>query len=138
MNAKGSKSILIISERRNFRHGLEAFLLLGGHTVLATRDPLDALEVVRHRHLDLIATDIALSDMDGIELIANIRDLQEDVPIVAFCDGCGEKERRALRKMEVYRCVRDPMSVEQAREEVEAALLGAEIKGTPARTGLRT
>ena len=124
---KPRKSVLIVSERKNFRHSLGRLLLLDGHMVQGTKGPLYALDVVRHRQLDLVATDIVLSNIDGIELIANARDLQENVQIVAFSDGCGQRERRALQKMDVCRCIRDLVSVEQAGEEIEAAILGREM-----------
>ena len=83
---KSRKSVLIVSERKNFRHSLERLLLLDAYMVQGTKDPLYALDVIRYRQLDLIATDIVLSNMDGIELIANARDLQENVQIIAFID----------------------------------------------------
>ena len=47
----------------------------------------DALELARHYDYDLILTDVALPDMDGIELVRRLRLARLDTPILMLSQG---------------------------------------------------
>lgn len=53
-----------------------------GHIVYPTKDGVDALGKLETTHIDLIVTDIMMPNMDGYELIENIRSVDSSMPIL--------------------------------------------------------
>lgn len=94
-------SVLIASQRAHFRERLRDILRSKGHTVQTAADGLEALDVLRHNGFDLIVTDLDLPRMDGIELVANAKDIQRHVRIVVFHGACPKEREELLRRMGV-------------------------------------
>lgn len=67
------KTILIADDSNSSRDITSHFLQQGGFRVLEAEDGLAALEVLEHRHVDLILTDIVMPRMDGWGFYAEVR-----------------------------------------------------------------
>ena len=114
-------TILIASQRAHFREDLRDILVSDGHTVQTAIDGLQALDIIRYSHLDLLVTDLVLPRMDGIELVANAKDLQRHVRIVVFSLACPREREEMLRKMGVQRVER-PETAWQAKQWIDQVL----------------
>ena len=119
-------SILIASQRSHFREDLRDILVSDGHTVQTAIDGLEALDIIRYNCPHLIVTDLVLPRMDGIELVANAKDLQKHVRIIVFSLACPREREEMLRKMGVQR-VEHPETPEQAKQLIEQVLREASI-----------
>jgi CheY-like chemotaxis protein len=53
-----------------------------GYAVYTEAGGEQALEVLHHQKVDLVITDFRMPNMDGVELIARIRQLRADLPII--------------------------------------------------------
>ena len=114
-------NILIVSPRTHFREHLRNILISEGYTVRTAIDALEALDIIRYSGLDLIVTDLVLPRMDGIELVANAKDLQQHVRTVVFFPDCPKEREEMLRKMGVQ-WVGHPETPEQAKQWIKQAL----------------
>lgn len=75
--------ILLIEDTEAVRHVVERQLVTLGCEVVAVENGSAALEVLSHQKFSFIFTDFHLPDKDGLDLIVDIRKLQNgrDVPI---------------------------------------------------------
>ena len=69
------RKIVVIEDDEAIRGLVTTFLKTGGHTVVATGDPLGAKELVRQEAPDLVLCDIAMPELDGYGVL---RALQTD------------------------------------------------------------
>ncbi len=67
------KTILIADDSDSSRDITSHFLQQGGFRVLEADDGVTALEILEHRHVDLILTDIVMPKMDGWAFYAEVR-----------------------------------------------------------------
>jgi len=65
--------ILLVDDHESTLAVLKRLLRLEGHAVKATTASQYALEMARTESFDLVMTDIGLPDMDGCELLAELR-----------------------------------------------------------------
>ncbi|WP_457743291.1 response regulator [Sulfurimonas sp.] len=74
--------VLYVEDNKESQEALEA--LLGNYfsDITVVFDGIAAFEKFKSEKFDLIITDIRMPKMDGIELIRNIRTLNEDIPII--------------------------------------------------------
>lgn len=78
---QNSHSILIVEDEEPLRALLAQTLKKKGYWVLAASNPLDALQLVETRKVDLILLDIVLPQMDGFTFCKHVRNFSA-VPIL--------------------------------------------------------
>ncbi|HPD95793.1 MAG: response regulator [Bacteroidales bacterium] len=79
-----AKTILIVDDSESIREVVNFTLQNEGYDVLIGVDGKDALKYLDGRAIDLIITDLHMPEMDGIELIKNVRRMgtYERIPIL--------------------------------------------------------
>ncbi|MDX9697689.1 MAG: response regulator [Bacteroidales bacterium] len=112
-----NKTIVIAEdEESNFRF-LEMVLVRTGAKILWAFDGLEAIELVKTNHPDLVLMDIKMPNLDGLEATRRLKILFPEIPIVmqtayamasdekqsyeAGCDGYISKPIRAKKLIEV-------------------------------------
>ncbi|WP_319559892.1 response regulator [Marispirochaeta sp.] len=68
-----AKKILIVDDSKAIRQSIRFVLEQNEYQVLDAEDGLDALEKLRNETVDLIITDVNMPNMNGIELIQELR-----------------------------------------------------------------
>ena len=82
----------------------------------------EALELIQARWFDAILSDINMPKMNGLDLLANIRGLGKEVPLI-FLTAFGDKEHavRALR-LGCYDFLDKPFDMDRLRDVIHRAL----------------
>src|SRR5580658_9343565 len=77
--------ILVVEDNKITRRMFRVTLESQGWAVVEAADGASALEAVAHENLDLIVQDLTLPDMDGVALLARLRQTPaaKDMPVVA-------------------------------------------------------
>lgn len=94
------KTILAVDDSATIRQ-MVAFTLQGaGYEVLVAADGVGALKQITGRHVDLIITDLNMPNMNGIELIRQVRKLgpYKFVPILLLTTESGPRKSRKARR----------------------------------------
>jgi CheY-like chemotaxis protein len=79
--------ILVIDDDRLLRGTVELILKSEGHRVASARDGHEGFQRFRSDRFDLVACDIFMPNMEGLETIRKIRDVSTDLPIIALTGG---------------------------------------------------
>ncbi|MFO7829560.1 MAG: response regulator [Bacteroidales bacterium] len=92
-----SKNILIVDDSESIREVVSFTLENEGYNVFVGDDGTDALKFLDGRTIDLVITDLHMPQMNGIELIKNIRAMEayKRIPILFLTT-----ESQASKKME--------------------------------------
>ena len=79
-----NKTILIVDDSYSIRESIGFFLSESGFNVIKAIDGKDALTSLDGKKIDLVITDLHMPNMNGIELIKNIRvtDGYKRIPIL--------------------------------------------------------
>ncbi|MBM4043373.1 MAG: response regulator [Planctomycetes bacterium] len=75
-------AILVVEDDRNQRLLLEEELAGDGHAVLTVASGPDALATIEKAMPDLVVMDIAMPEMDGLELLARLLALNHHLPVI--------------------------------------------------------
>jgi CheY-like chemotaxis protein len=76
------KHILIVDDEPDIRELLSDFLRSSEYRVTAVSSQAGALAAVREELPDLVISDLQLEDADGLEMIAKLRVLLPDKPVM--------------------------------------------------------
>lgn len=80
-------SILIIEDDIHGQRILEVLMARNGYECKAFYEGQDAIDALAEKDFDLIIADMNLPDMDGIELMQEIRKTRPDIPVIAISAG---------------------------------------------------
>ncbi len=120
----GQETILIVDDEQGIRESLSGVLRDEGFATLTAADAAACRQIVAERRCDLVLLDIWLPDMDGLELLSQLRAANGGpAPAVIVISGHGTIEA-AVRatKLGAFDFLEKPLSVERTLLAVRHAL----------------
>ena len=92
------------------------------HNVTTTNNPLEVVQFVKENEYDLVISDLKMPGMNGIELIAEIRKIDQYIPILVITAyGSNESAEDAINKG-AYDYITKPFRKEQILIAIDRAL----------------
>ena len=120
-----AKSILVVDDSETVRQVLQLTLGNAGFRVTEAVDGLDALEKIKEmKALDMVITDLNMPNIDGLELIKNIRreGSHRFTPIVMLTTESSEEKKQAGRAAGASGWIVKPFKPEQLLKVVKMVL----------------
>lgn len=74
--------ILVVEDDRGTRRLMEDILLDAGFEPMTVANGLQALDILEHKHIDLMVLDVMMPGMDGFELLKQLRTNGYDLPVL--------------------------------------------------------
>ena len=87
MSEHDPATVLVVDDDKESRSRLGNILRTAGHQVLAAAHGKEAVRLLAAHKVDIVATDLMMPEMDGIELIRFLHRGYPRVKIIAFA-GC--------------------------------------------------
>jgi two-component system, OmpR family, response regulator CpxR len=81
---KAKKTILCVDDNEQLLSIRKVILETRGYRVLACTSGREALNVFKQGGIDLVLTDLAMPEVDGVELIDSVKDLAPETPAILF------------------------------------------------------
>ena len=82
MTDKNSERIIIIDDERRMCESLSALLTGDGYHVDTFQSPVEAAEALQTGRTDLVITDIKMPEMDGLEVLRQVKDIDDGIPVI--------------------------------------------------------
>ena len=116
--------ILVVEDDRTTRHLLGDVLARAGHTVVRAKDGAGALKEIGAKSFDLMLLDIWMPRMNGLEVLARLKDSDRRPRIVVMTsDDTPETLLQAVRE-HAYEYVKKPVQPAELVALVDKALTG--------------
>lgn len=87
--------ILVVEDDKDLNQTVCSFLTHNGYETVSCFDAVDAYHALAQNIFDLIVSDIMMPGIDGFEFAGNVRELNEDIPILFMTarDDIASKQR---------------------------------------------
>jgi two-component system, OmpR family, KDP operon response regulator KdpE len=115
------RHILVVDDEPQITRVLRTALTAHGYDVRVAHDGESALELMRDWHPDLVVTDLAMPNIDGVELCRQIRRASE-IPIIVLSVRDQEKTKIEALDAGADDYVTKPFSVDELMARVRANL----------------
>lgn len=79
--------ILVVDDNQTLLEMLNESLVEHGYDVVYSHDGKEATKLFSEFNPDIVLTDIVMPDIDGIELLLNLRKINSDIKIMAMSGG---------------------------------------------------
>jgi len=106
------KNILVVDDEQNMRVALYEALSRIGYKVSVAQDGRMALEMVKKSLPDLVITDIRMPEMDGIEMLRQLREQKSDLPVLIITGYATVATAVEAMKQGAYDYILKPFPVE--------------------------
>jgi len=108
--------VLVVDDEEDVRKTLSEMVESLGYTVVSAENGVEALEKLKGEGIDLIMTDLAMPEMNGLELIVNSKRTYPGVPI-AVISAYGNVENTAYALTRgAFNFVAKPFTMSQIKE----------------------
>ena len=114
--------ILIVDDDEKIVELVKLYLERDGYRVLAAYDGLQALEIARQKHPDLIVLDLMLPGMDGLDVCRVLRGEGNRVPIIMLTAKTTEEDKLVGLDLGADDYVTKPFSPRELVARVRAVL----------------
>ena len=114
--------MLVVDDSESDRYLEHTILEDAGHEVLFAKDGADALRIFHSQEIDVVMTDLHMPQVDGLELIRQIREEDPDTPIVAI-SGIGSEILQKAMDLGAIASLYKPVDPEKLLEAVSLALV---------------
>ncbi len=113
----------MIEDDRVFREHLEASLVKRGYTVETAGNGKEGLNKLKRFKPDVIVTDVLMPEMDGLELIRELRKHQTDYNIIVMSEGARGHDYLTIAKhFGAQGILKKPFPLEALHSEIEVLL----------------
>ncbi|MBW2690451.1 MAG: sigma-54-dependent Fis family transcriptional regulator [Deltaproteobacteria bacterium] len=117
-----SERILIVDDEDGMRRLLSRVLTREGYETVAVGSGAEALRLVANERFDLVVTDIKMPEMDGLELLAELKEYEPSLLVIVITAyGTIENAVQALRSG-AYDYIAKPFENDEIRLTVAKAL----------------
>jgi putative two-component system response regulator len=82
MNDKGKNTLLVVDDDPYVLESISTLLRTYGYTVHACQNAKDAMNVIKETAIDMVLTDIKMPQVTGIQLLKNIHDFNQQIPVI--------------------------------------------------------
>ena len=92
--------VVAVDDNADARELLKAILERSGAETFVVSSGQEAIEAIRNLHPDVLICDLAMPEMDGYEVLKNVRRLEPELgplPMIAFTAAARDEDRVATR-----------------------------------------
>lgn len=114
--------ILVVDDQEMMRDSLAGTLVREGHEVVACGDPAAAVSRLQAARFDLLITDLKMPRMSGIELLAEVKRLRPETPVVLMTAFASVGTAVEAMKLGAYDYIQKPFDGDEIKMLVERTL----------------
>ncbi len=121
--------VLVADDEQSMREFLEYLLEKEGLAVRTASDGREALDILRNdSDFDLVISDLRMEDVDGLQLLRQVRELDADLPFILVTAYASSDTAIEALKLGAYDYVTKPFQVEELRNLIRNALQTSTLK----------
>jgi chemotaxis protein histidine kinase CheA/CheY-like chemotaxis protein len=116
--------VLVVDDALSARRAVEHVFEDHGYEVHSASDGFEALEILRKHPISLVATDLEMPNLNGLDLTRRMRDVPQwrAIPVVMITSRGGERHRQAALEVGVNEYLVKPFSDRQLVDVAETYL----------------
>ena len=121
MTHQNNTKVLVVDDHAPSRELFCEVLTSAGYAVRAAPDGLNAIRHMEETRFDVVLTDVLMPQMDGLDLLAEIRDRWPDSRVVVHSDLLTWRVARVARVEGAYACLSKSVNTAQLLKTIASA-----------------
>lgn len=114
-------SILVVDDEQGMRDFLKIMLKKEGYQVQTAANADSALTMLQESSFDLVISDIRMPETSGLDLLAGIKDLYTDLPVIMITAFASPDDAVIAMKNGAFDYISKPFNIDEIKSVVESA-----------------
>ncbi len=114
-------AILVVDDELSMRQFLKILLEKEGYEIALAADGPSALEQARQREFDLAISDIRMPGMNGLELLAELKHVCPELPVIMITAFASPEDAVTAMKNGAFDYINKPFNVEEIKGVIRSA-----------------
>ncbi|MCL1979611.1 MAG: sigma-54 dependent transcriptional regulator [Proteobacteria bacterium] len=115
-------TILVVDDELSMREFLKILLTKAGYEVTAAAEGKTALALAEQHPFDLVITDIRMPGMSGLELLAQLKQMQPEVGVIMITAFASPDDAVMAMKNGAFDYITKPFNVDEIKAVIRAVL----------------
>lgn len=115
-------AVLITDDDQAWRETLCQVLGPPEFRPLLAADGAEAVEIVRHEHIDLVLLDMHMPRLNGLETIRRVHEFRAELPCILLSAGLDERIRQDALALRAFSVLAKPVRLGEVRRVIQQAL----------------
>ncbi|MDD2468471.1 MAG: response regulator, partial [Desulfobulbus sp.] len=115
-------SILVVDDELSMREFLRILLRKEGYEVTLAAEGKSALQLAQQYSYDLMISDIRMPGMSGLELLAQLKEVQPDIGVIMITAFASPDDAVTAMKNGAFDYITKPFNVDEIKRVVRAVL----------------
>lgn len=120
--------VLIVEDNDKLRRMIDIYLKQNNFKTYTAKDGLEALDILDDNSIDLVICDIMMPNMDGFELIKELRTVYKELPIIIVTAKESKDDKMMGFKLGTDDYMVKPIDLEELLMRIQALLRRFNIK----------
>ncbi len=113
--------ILVIDDEASMCRSLQIALEEEGYEVLTSQDGREGVELAKTKEIELVITDLKMPRVDGMQVLRELRDFEERLPVVLITAYATVETAVEALKLGAYDYIMKPFDINEIRKVVTKA-----------------
>jgi two-component system response regulator PilR (NtrC family) len=114
--------ILIVDDEESILDFLEVLLSKEGYDCFTAQTPKGAIDIIQHKRIDLVITDLRMMPADGISLLRQIKQIDTQITVIMMTAYASIETAVIAMKEGAYDYITKPFKIDEIRTVVANAL----------------
>ncbi|MFH0945770.1 MAG: response regulator [Planctomycetota bacterium] len=111
-------TVLVVDDVDAVRSVLRRGLEKDGHHVLEAADGREALRILARESVQVVVTDILMPELDGIEVITQMRSDYPEIGVIAISAPSNEMYLKMAKTLGAHRTLEKPFALSEIKQAV--------------------
>ena len=116
------KRVLVVDDEHNLREMISSYLQNEGYETVEAANGDSAVQTVKNDQIDLVLLDIMMPEMDGYEVLKEIRSIQKKLPVIMLTAKTDEIDKIVGLEMGADDYITKPFSLRELSARIKAVL----------------
>ncbi len=117
-----SEKILVVDDTEELREALVEFIREEGYEVFGAGNGIEALDVLKDGHIDVVLSDIHMPEMDGYKLTKKIKSEYSKTGVIVMTAYTSIYSEGDIRKIGADEFITKPFSFTEVIEKIERVI----------------
>jgi CheY-like chemotaxis protein len=122
MKSNEEITVLVVDDEGSLRKSIVRNLEIEDFNVLSAANGREAIEIVKAQKIDFVLSDVRMPDMDGVELLDEIRKYSPTVPIVVLMTGFAEVSKEEVLEKGALDLIAKPFDIDAIVEVIKESV----------------
>lgn len=116
------KNVLVVDDEKLIAMDIKKIVTSEGHDVITTQSGVEASRAIEDSNIDLVFLDLVLPDMNGVEVLKEIKKAKSDLPVVIITGYPDSEIMNQALELGPISVLKKPFNREQIRDLLKILL----------------